>query len=299
MPHHDTSQRFMIDNSAIRGEWCLLESTYQTVIAKHDYPMEIQGLLGEMMAAAVMLSSTLKFEGRLTLQARGQGLLQLATVECTHDKQLRAMARWNGDVTGLNFTQLLNSAHLAITIEPAKGESYQGIVPLERDNLSQCLEFYFQQSEQLDTRIWLHQGNNKAAGLMVQVLPYNSTDEANQEKSEEDQAEDWTRITALADTLTAEEHLSISADALLHRLYHEESVRLFEATPIDFKCSCSRERMSKALLTIGKEEVTKILTEQDQISMNCEFCNSSHQFDKVDAHMLFEPGKPADNGNTH
>ena len=299
MPHSDTSQRFMINNSAIRGEWCLLETTYQTAIENHNYPIEVQGLLGEMMAAAVMLSSTLKFEGRLTLQARGEGPIQLATVECTNDKQLRAMARSSGDVTGLNFTQLLHSAHLAITIEPANGKSYQGIVPLERDNLSQCLEFYFQQSEQLDTRIWLHQGNNKAAGLMVQVLPYNSTDDANQEKSEEDKSEDWTRITALADTLKAEEHLSISADTLLHRLYHEESVRLFEATPIGFKCSCSRERMSKALLAIGKAEVTEILTEQDQISMNCEFCNSSHLFDKVDAHMLFEPTSPTDNGNTH
>ena len=299
MEHHDTSQRFMIDNSAIRGEWCLLGTTFQTVIGKRDYPLEIQGLLGEMMAAAVMLSSTLKYEGRLTLQARGDGILQLATVECTNNKQVRAMARWNGDVSNLNFTQLLQSAHLAITIEPSKGQSYQGIVPLEHDSLSRCLEFYFQQSEQLNTRIWLHQGNNKAAGLMVQVLPYNSTDESGLEKSKEQQDEDWTRIVALADTITAEEHLAIAAPELLHRLYNEEAVRLFDTTAVEFTCSCSRQRMGKALIAVGQQEVLKILTEQEDIAMNCEFCNSSHLFDKVDVHGLFETSSADNDGNTH
>ena len=118
MEHQDTSQRFMIDNSSIRGEWCRIESTYQTVIAKHDYPLAIRGLLGELMAAAIMLSSTLKFEGRLTLQARGDGPVKLATVACTHDKQLRAVARWRGEPDDLTFTQLLDSEHLDIHTEP-------------------------------------------------------------------------------------------------------------------------------------------------------------------------------------
>lgn len=297
MNYHDTSRRFMIDNSAIRGEWCLLESTYQTVMAKHDYPLEIQGLLGEMMAAAVMLSSILKFEGRFTLQARGKGPIQLATVECTHDKHLRSVARWQGDVNGLGFTELLQSASLAITIEPEKGENYQGIVPLEHDSLAQCLEFYFEQSEQLDTRIWLHQGNGKAAGLMIQVLPFNSSDALN--TNDEIQAEDWQRVTTLADTLTAEEHLAISVEALLHRLYHEENVRLFDAEHVDFRCSCSKAKMSSALVSLGKEELLQILQEQEHIQMNCEFCNTSHQFDKVDIHMLFEPSGASDDGHTH
>ncbi|OUS28247.1 hypothetical protein A9Q99_11980 [Gammaproteobacteria bacterium 45_16_T64] len=297
MNYHDTSRRFMIDNSAIRGEWCLLESTYQTVIAKHNYPLEIQGLLGEMMAAAVMLSSTLKFEGRFTLQARGEGPIQLATVECTHDKHLRSVARWQGDIEGLGFNELLQSASLAITIEPDKGENYQGIVPLEHGNLSQCLEFYFQQSEQLDTRIWLHEGNGKAAGLMIQVMPFNSADALNVD--DEAQAEDWQRVTTLADTLTAEEHLAISAEELLHRLYHEENVRMFDAELIDFKCSCSKKKMSAALVSLGKEELLQILEEQEQINMNCEFCNTNHNFDKVDIHMLFESSSASNDGHTH
>jgi molecular chaperone Hsp33 len=299
MEHQDTSQRFMIDDSSIRGEWCRIESTYQAVIAKHDYPLAVRGLLGEMMAAATMLSSTLKFEGRLTLQARGDGPLKLATVECTHDKHLRAIARWQGETDDLTFNQLLDSAHLAITIEPTKGKAYQGIVPLEHENLSRCLEHYFQQSEQLDTRIWLNEGDGRAAGFMIQVLPYNSTDSAMSDKSEDDKAEDWIRAVALADTLKAEEHLSLPIEELLHRLYHEESVRLFDAQPVDFKCSCSRERMSKALVSVGKDELDDVLAEQEQITMNCEFCNVSHIFDKMDVHMLFDASNPNNDTNTH
>jgi len=251
------------------------------------------------MAAAVMLSSTLKFEGRLTLQARSKGPLEFATVECTHDKHLRAVARWKGDIEGFNFSQLMESAQLAITIEPTKGASYQGVVALEHDNLSQCLEFYFKQSEQIETRIWLNQGTGKAAGLMIQVLPFNATDSATAGRSEADQAEDWNRAVALADTLTAEEHLSISAEDLLYRLYHEENVRIFPAQPIDFKCTCSRERMSKALISVGIEELNRILSEQELISITCEFCNTSHNFDKVDVPMLFEPTNPDNDEHTH
>ncbi|PIE40865.1 MAG: Hsp33 family molecular chaperone HslO [Gammaproteobacteria bacterium] len=284
MQHHDTNRRFIIEDSPIRGEWTLLDSTYKAVIAKHQYPLEIQMLLGEMMAAAVMLSSTLKFEGLLIIQARGNDTLKLATVECTHDKGVRAVAQWDGDVSGKNFRSLLNKATLAITISPKEGQRYQGIIPLERDTLAECLEDYFERSEQLKTRIWLAEGNEKAAGLMVQFMPYNS--EINKPAAE--QEEDWQRVTLLSDTLTAEEHLGLDPETLLRRLFNEEDVRLLADENVRFECSCSKQRFADSLTTIPREELETIIKEQGAIETRCQFCNETYQFDAVDIHAIYE-----------
>jgi len=295
MTHLDTCQRFMMDNSAIRGEWCLLDATFKSVITAHDYPLEVQGLLGEMMAAAALLSSTLKFEGTLILQARGEGPIQLATVECTHNKNIRAVAHWQGDVSNKGLRELLGKAQLAITISPNKGKSYQGIVPLTGETLAKCLEHYFKQSEQLDTRVFLNQGNDKAAGLLLQIMPFNSNDNT----PEEQQHEDWTRICTLASTLTAEEHLSISSEELLNRLFHEEEVRLFDPVDTAFKCTCSRDRMGAALLSMGKEETENLLTTQEKVTITCDYCNTHHEFDKIDIHVLFESTQPDNQNKLH
>ncbi|MCG8669986.1 MAG: Hsp33 family molecular chaperone HslO [Pseudomonadales bacterium] len=288
MEHHDTSRRFIIEDSPIRGEWTLLDSTYKAVIAKHQYPLEIQALLGEMMAAAVMLSSTLKFEGLLIIQARGTDMLKLATVECTHDKGLRAVAQWDGDVSGKDFRGLLTDANLVITIAPEDGQRYQGIIPLERDTLAGCLEDYFERSEQLKTRIWLAEGDEKAAGLLVQFMPYSS--EVN--KSQEALDEDWNRVTMLADTLTTEEHLGIDPETLLRRLFHEEDVRLLAHDEVRFYCSCSKERFAESLATVPKEEILSIIEEQGSIETQCQFCNQKYHFDAVDIHTIYDPAIP-------
>ncbi len=295
MNNSDTSQRFLLNDSAIRGQWALLDSSFQTVLAKHDYPLEVQTLLGEMMVAAVLLTSTLKFDGSLTIQARGEGVVHLITVECTHDHQLRAVARWQGDTAGLDFKALLGQAVLAITITPAKGERYQGIVPLSGDSLAQCLEFYFSQSEQLRTRLWLHHGNNRAAGLLLQVLPYNSDRQIDPEQ----QNEDWNRMSALADTVTADELLNLDSQTLLHRLFHEEDVMLFAPEPVVFRCTCSRERTAEALVRIGREELDGILAEQGSIDVTCQFCNQLYVFDSVDVAMLFQQNPAPEPGRQH
>lgn len=283
MDHHDTSRRFMIDDSAIRGEWALLDASYMNVVAKHNYPMELQSMLGQMMAAAVMLSSTIKFDGTLIMQARGGSPVSLITVECTHEKEIRALARWNGDVSNQSFKEMLNGAQLSITVTPKDGERYQGIVPLQGDSLAQCLEHYFQQSEQLKTRIWLTEGDNKAAGLLIQVMPFSSEVKIDDEQM----AEDWNRVTLLADTLTAEEHLGINPEGLLFRLFHEEKVRLFEEQPIEFKCNCSKDRFADAIAMLDRDEVDEILKENGNITANCEYCNETYVFDEVDIGALF------------
>lgn len=295
MNNSDTSQRFLFDTSAIRGQWSLLETSYQTVLAKHDYPLEVQTLLGEIMAAAILLAATLKFEGHLTIQARGNGPVSLLNVECTHEHQLRAIARWDGDTTGMDFRALLGNAVLAITITPTQGERYQGIVPLTGASLAECLEFYFAQSEQLPTRIWLCQGNNRAGGLLLQVLPYNSSNPVDPAR----QQEDWHRVSSLAATLTADELLNLDSETLLTRLFHEEDVTVFPPEPIEFRCTCSRERTANALVQLGKAELDDIVAEQGQVEITCQFCNQQYRFDPVDVAMLFQENPSPDSDTQH
>lgn len=295
MNNSDTSQRFLLDNSAIRGQWSLLESSYQAVLAKHNYPLEVQAVLGEIMAAAILLVATLKFEGSLTIQARGTGPVNLLNVECTHNHQLRAIAQWQADTSGMDFKTLLGNATLAITITPTKGERYQGIVPLTGATLAECLEFYFAQSEQLQTRIWLCQGNNRAGGLLLQVLPYNSSNPV----SREQQQEDWQRISMLASTLTADELLNLDSETLLTRLFHEEDVTVFAPEPVEFRCTCSRERTAAALTRIGQEELEDIIAEQGKVDVTCQFCNQQYLFDAVDVALLFRQNTPPESGHHH
>jgi molecular chaperone Hsp33 len=196
---------------------------------------------------------------------------------------VRALARWQGQLDGLDFQALLNGAQMAITIVPDQGERYQGIVPLIGSSLAQCLEFYFKQSEQIDTRIWLAEGNHRAAGLLLQVLPYSSEVKADPQTL----AEDWQRITLLADTLTHEEHLSIDPERLLFRLFHEEQVRLFDETKVRFECRCSRERVADALVMLPRDDIEHLLAEKGEVSTRCEYCNQEYHFDAIDVQGLF------------
>ncbi len=284
MMDNDISQRFIINDSGIRGQWTLLDNSFQTVLAKHDYPLEIQAILGEMMAAATLLTATLKFEGSMTIQARGTGVVSLLTVECTHDHNLRAIARWDGDTTAMSFRNMLGQSTLSITITPLEGERYQGVVPLDGDNLSQCLEHYFQHSEQLKTQIQLFHGNNRAGGLLLQVLPTHSREKPDQQVLRDE----WERVTNLAKTLTAEELLNLDCPTILYRLFHEETVQLFPSEPVQFQCTCSRQRTADALIQLGQDELNEILSEQGKVDVTCQFCNEHYIFDSVDVAMFFQ-----------
>lgn len=281
----DICQRFLIEDSTVRGEIVVLESSLQNVFAKHPYPIEIQGLLGELLTAAVLLASTIKIDGSLIIQARSGHPIDLLMVECDTQKNVRALARWSGDTEGLGFGELLKGSNLVITLDPKQGDRYQGIVPLQGESLAESLEFYFRQSEQLATRLWLTQGDGRAAGLILQQLPFNSEVQVSQEQNEED----WQRLTLLADTLTREEQLHLQPQVLLQRLFHEENVRLFPGQEVQFKCSCSQARFGSALANLGRAELEEIVKEQGQISTTCEFCNQTYHFDQVDVEVLLSP----------
>ena len=278
----DLLQRFIFEDTDIRGELARLRQSYLDTVSSHRYPAPVAQLLGEFLAAAALLSATLKFEGTLTLQARSRGQVPLIMAEITSERRLRGIARDADLADSDDFHTLLADGQLAITITPARGQRYQGIVPLDGDNLAQCLEGYFRQSEQLATRLWLHCDGERATGMLLQELPVSAGGDA------ETRADQWQHATTLADTLTATELADLPFEAILHRLYHRDPVRLFDPQPLQFQCSCSATRTLDALRTLGQEELLTIIAEQGAIDINCEFCHQHYHFTERDVRGLFD-----------
>ncbi len=277
----DQSYSFLFNDTPIRGKLVHTSESYLAILKKQQYHSKIQTLLGEFMCAAALLSSTLKFEGKLTLQIKSEGTLKLLVAECENQQYLRAIARIKGEV--YDSSELLNNLQLAITIKPRKGKQYQGIVNTEEQSLAASLERYFSQSEQLPTRLWLACDRKTASGLLLQKLP--------QEKSEitdeETQLENWNRFCLLADTCTQEELLSLNTETLLHRLYHDEKYQIFDPSPLTFRCQCSRERSSNTLLILGQADALKLAAEQPEITIDCQFCHQTYTFSRSDIRSLF------------
>mgnify|MGYP001820683954 CR=1 FL=1 len=290
----DQLRRVLFEHTDIRGEIVTLESSYREVLSHNPLPPAVARQLGEFLAAVSILSSTLKFDGILTLQARGSGPVPLMMAECTHHKQLRAVARVNesandpvvddAELANMGLCDLIGRGHLVMTIDPDHGERYQGVVPLEKASLAACLEDYFERSEQLATRFWFAADGERAGGLMLQMLPRQLN------ASAEDNAEHWRSATELAGTVTARELLGLDHATVLYRLFNEEQVRVFEPAQVRFACSCSRERTGRALLHIGAAEVRKLLMEQGTLTLDCQFCGQQYQYRDEDVDRLF--GKP-------
>ncbi len=275
----DTLQRFLFTDAPVRGEVVHLNATFRAALERRAYPEPVRAVLGEFMAAAALLTATLKFQGRLTLQVQGDGPVRLLVVECSSESTLRATAQWEGAVELGSLAALVGTGRLAITIEPQKGkERYQGIVSVEGASVAQALERYFAQSEQLATRLWLATDSQQAAGMLLQQLPGAAMDD-----------DLWVRAVELGSTLTNAELLDLPVRTLLHRLYHEESLRLFAGTPVSFRCSCSRGRVESVLRMLGRDEVHDILSEKGAVDVDCEFCGRHYHFDAVDAEQLFVP----------
>ncbi|MBI5918606.1 MAG: Hsp33 family molecular chaperone HslO [Nitrosomonadales bacterium] len=274
----DSLQRFLFDAAPIRGEFVHLEDTWRTVLARHDYPPALRRMMGELVAAAALLAATLKLDGALILQIQGRGAVRLLVVECSGDLNLRATAKWEGDLATGTPAELIGDGQFVITLDPQDGGTpYQGIVPLEGASVAAMLENYMGRSEQLATRLWLAADGEVAAGLLLQKLP---------DQPEQD-ADAWSRATQLADTLKVEELLKMPAPYLLHRLYHEEDIRLFDAQPAAFACSCSRDNVARMLKMLGRDEVEAVLEEQGSIEIHCEFCNQRYVFEVEDVEQVF------------
>ncbi|WP_300272737.1 Hsp33 family molecular chaperone HslO [Halomonas sp.] len=284
----DQIQRFLFDNTNVRGELVTLEQAYAEVLDRHDYPAPVNRLLGELVAAVALLTDTVKLDGTLSLEVRGSGPLALLMAESNPGGELRAIARLAEDAEmpadDAGFRELLGDGQIMITLDPREGHRYQGIVALDQESLAACLAAYFAQSEQLPTRLWLAADGQRAGGLLLQRMP---------DESQNQDVDAWERTLHLADTVKAEELTGLAPEELLHRLYHEETVRVFAPKPLRFGCTCSRERIAGALVTLGAEELRDVVAEQGGIETQCHFCHSRYAFsaEEVEA-LLAESSTP-------
>ena len=284
------AQRFTLENTPIRGELVRLDEGLSERLSGNNnalgYSPAVQRLLSQFFAASALLASTLKFEGSLSLQARSSGSVSLIMAECSHDGNIRGLAKANPEYainaselssdSEIDLSTMLKDGTLAITITPTKGERYQGIVPLNGDSLAQCLEHYFEQSEQLKTRLWFAANGNSVSALLLQALP-----------SETLTDEDWSTAIQLAETISDNELLQLNFDTVLYRLFHSIGVRTFDQRSLVFQCSCGPQRGLSAIRALGAEEVNDILKEQQRIQIDCEFCGAQYVFEQSDILPLF------------
>ena len=284
LPDTDYTQRFIFDDSDTRGELVALERSYAEVLAKHPYPEPVAQLLGELMAAAALLVGTLKFDGLLILQARSEGPVPLLMIECSSEREIRGLARYHAEQIAPDATlaDMMPDGVLALTVDPTHGKRYQGIVDLDGTSLAECFTNYFVMSQQTNTRFWLYADGRRARGLLLQQLP------ADRLRDPQERDASWQHITALASTLSADELLSLDNETVLHRLYHQEQVRLVDVQPLSFQCSCSRERSGNALVSLGLEDAQQLVIEHGgAIEIDCQFCNERYLFDAADIAQLF------------
>jgi molecular chaperone Hsp33 len=275
----DSLRRFLFEHASIRGEIVHLEATWQSVIERHNYPPVLRDLMGELCAATVLLAATLKLQGSMVLQIHGKGAVKLLVVECTGDMELRATAKWEGDLSGSTLQDLVGDGRFVITLDPKDGnQAYQGVVALEGESIAEILQNYMTRSEQLETRLWLAADGKHAAGMLLQKLP---------EKDGLQDDDPWDRAVLIAGTLKSGELLNVPAIELVHLLYHEEDIRLFDAQAVVFRCTCSRENVARMLRMLGREEVDSIIEERGDVEVHCEFCNQRYVFDRVDADAVF------------
>jgi len=308
--------KFLFEGLPVRGMLVRLTDAWTDMLRRREatggYPEPVRQLLGEMAAAGVLMQANIKFNGSLILQIMGDGPVRLAVAEVQPDLSLRATAKVVGDVPPLAQLEALvnvqGQGRCAITLDPKDRlpgqQPYQGVVPLHGDRreplqqVSQVLEHYMLQSEQLDTKLILAANDQVAAGLLIQRLPIEGEGNLGRAHSREDEIglnEHYNRIAHLASTLTREELLSLDADTVLRRLFWEETVRRFEpltgAQGPRFACSCSRQRVGQMLRGLGREEIDSILAEQGRVEIDCDFCGARYHFDPVDVGGLFTPDR--------
>jgi molecular chaperone Hsp33 len=278
MQNSDLLQPFLFNDTPIKGSVVHLNSTYTMALAHQTLPLVIKKALGELMAASAMLTATLKMEGAMVMQIQAKGQLKLLVVECSSNLEMRATAKWDGDITeSADFISLISGGQCVITLDTKGQKPYQGIVPIEGENIAAMLESYMMRSQQIDTKLWLSCDGQYAGGLMLQKLP-------------EDQlvdADAWNRVATLADTITNDELISNSAERIITDLFHEEDVRVFDNRLLRFYCKCTRAGVASMLQMLGKNEVESIIAEQNQVKINCDYCNKEYIFDAVDAATLF------------
>lgn len=268
---YDLLDRFIFDEHPIRGERVLIENIWSELLLRRNYPKNVQEQLGELLATTALLAATIKIEGRLTVQLEAEGALNLMVVQVNHLKGMRAVARFD-DVDGLSgLKELCGAGRIVITIDaPTFKHPYQGVIPLQEESIAKAIEYYFETSEQLDTRLYLAASDRAVAGMLLQRLPGEMHDE-----------DAFNRVTTMAETLQDDELLTLETEELLYRLYSEDQIRLFDPDRFHYECNCSKDRSLMMLYQLESKEVREILAERDgALYVDCEFCGKRYLFDE-------------------
>lgn len=275
-PQFDCCQRFVFDEGSVRGQIVRLNPSLLGALDTKSYECGVQTLLGEALTAAGLLADTIKLDGSLIMQVQGDGPISTLVAQATDRGELRGMAHGTDDIPSqVDFRGLMGDGRMVITIDAKGNERYQGVVSLEGQSLSEAVEAYFAQSEQLPTRIWLASDGHHAGGLLLQQLP-----------GEQD-ADHWHHLVTLSSTITSAELMQLSPMELINRLYHQEAMSVFESKPLKFHCGCSRDKIEAVLLQLGQEDIEDLVKESGVVSVQCEFCNENYEFDAVDVGALF------------
>lgn len=286
MSQFDQLHRYIFDQASVRGELVQLQQSYQSILDSQAYPPIVRQLMGELMACASLLTATLKFEGDIALQLQSEGFIKYAVINGTHDQKLRGVARWDESLSSdpQCFADLFHKGLLVITITPVVGDRYQGMVAVDKPSLAECLESYFNQSEQLPTKVILATSEGEkppfAAGLFLQVLPTSS------EASNVSERPEFEHLCALSTTISPDEMLYLPAEQVLHRLYHQEAITLYAPQSVAFKCSCSREKSATALASVDKQELLDIIAKEGAVKLNCQYCHAEYAFDAIDVEAI-------------
>lgn len=281
----DATRRFVIGPGAVRGEYVRLSEAWRAILARRAYPAPVTSLLGECLAAAALFSSTLKMlqsDGRLTLQIQGGKPVSLLVAECRADHTVRAMARFDAQASiepGRPLTDLARGASFALTIDPGGDyDAYQSLVPMEDASVAGTLNAYMARSEQIESQFALAADGSGCAGLLVQKVPQ----QGGKTDAEAD-PDAWNRIRTLASSVTRAELLELADTEILHRLFHQEEVRLLPERAVSFVCRCSKERVASVLRALGRDEIQGLLADRRTIEVDCDFCGLRYTFSAEEA----------------
>lgn len=272
----DLMQPGLIESANARLSLIQMEQSWRQVLARHDYPDSVAAQLGQVLACSALLRARLKKGSSVILQIQGQGAVETLVAQASPGNTLRGLAKWQSPIDAPDHVgDIYGDAKLVMTMIQGQ-QRYQGIVELCGETLSDCVELYLSQSEQLPSCLRLFANRHRVAGVMIQKLPTQYTDD-----------EDWQRIKTLTQTITADEMLELPVSDIIKRLYHQEDVRIYEQQSVRFQCRCSRRRIDTVLETMGRDSILELLNEKGVITVDCEFCNQSYQYRQAEIDSLF------------
>ena len=279
----DFSRRFTLENLEIRGQVVRLSDAWRGLIAGRNYPPHVVSYLGEMACVSVLVGAGLKHQGRATLQIQGGAIAKLAVVDCTDALGIRGMASFESTASPATFAEWVSGGRVALTVAHAEtGQMYQSIVPVSGLTVAECFEHYFDQSEQLPTHLWLAANEQGAGALLLQKLP----------KADAKDPDGWARVEQLAASVKADELITLDAEVLLQRLFHEEDVRLYEPKLVFSDCRRDEEKVKNMLRSLGRHELDATLAELGEIIVKDDMCNEEYRFDHAAVAALFDEDNP-------